>query len=137
MADGRQAIATREVAYRHTADKVLKVFLLALVCWIYASTSVARSNRPRAGQLTMQINAKALLYLYISWFLVMLGIALYGALFTSHGEYGVSAHLWLTLTCMPLSFGSWLLPHGSIIGVFVAGVLGVIEWLIVTKIFIR
>lgn len=65
---------------------------------------------------------------YTAWAVAFFLIAVYGALFSGHGEYGVSAHLWLTLTGMPLSFISWAVPHGSILGVAVAGVAGFIQW---------
>lgn len=65
---------------------------------------------------------------YGVWAAAFFLIAVYGALFSGHGEYGVSAHLWLTLTGMPLSFVSWGLAHGSVLGVAVAGAAGIIQW---------
>ncbi|MCB1666921.1 MAG: hypothetical protein KDI24_01105 [Pseudomonadales bacterium] len=65
---------------------------------------------------------------YGVWATAFFLVAVYGALFFSHGEYGVSAHLWLTLTGMPLSFVSWGVPHGTALGVAVAGVAGIIQW---------
>lgn len=64
---------------------------------------------------------------YGAWTIAFFLIAVYGALFSDHGEYGLSAHLWLTLTGMPLSFISWAVPHGSVFGVTVAGVAGIIQ----------
>ena len=67
--------------------------------------------------------------LYGAWVLSWICIASYGALFNHHGEFGVSAHLWLTLTGLPLSFISWALrPHGTVPGGIVAGVAGLIQW---------
>ena len=43
------------------------------------------------------------------------------------GDGGVTAHLWLTITGFPSAFLSWLLPHGSLSAVAVAGVLGAIQ----------
>lgn len=61
--------------------------------------------------------------------LLLTAIAAYGALFTNHGEFGVSTHLLLTITGLPLSFVSWLIhPHGTVIGSIVAGVAGIIQW---------
>jgi hypothetical protein len=65
---------------------------------------------------------------YTAWVMAFFLIAVYGAFFSGHGEYGVSAHFWLTLTGMPLSFISWAVPHGSILGVAVAGIAGIIQW---------
>lgn len=65
---------------------------------------------------------------YSAWAIGFFLIAVYGALFSDHGEYGVSAHLWLTLTGMPFSLLSWGVPHGSVIGVGVAAVAGIIQW---------
>ena len=76
----------------------------------------------------MSRRTKIVAIVYTAWALAFFLIAVYGALFSGHGEYGVSAHLWLTLTGMPLSFISWAVPHGSILGVAVAGVAGIIQW---------
>ena len=65
---------------------------------------------------------------YGVWAMAFFLIAVYGALFSSHGEYGVSAHLWLLLTGMPLSFVSWAVAHGTVPGVAVAGIAGIIQW---------
>ena len=70
---------------------------------------------------------------YGSWVTVFFLIALYGALFFGHGEYGVSAHLWLTITGMPFSFISWIAPHGTVLGVVVAGVAGIIQWCAISE----
>lgn len=60
-------------------------------------------------------------------------LSVYGALFTGHGEYGISAHLWLTFTGTPLSFISWGFPHGSVLGVAVAGTAGTIQWCAISE----
>ena len=65
---------------------------------------------------------------YGAWAMMFLLFAIYGALFADHGEYGISAHLWLTLTGVPLSFVSWFAPHGSVLGVSVAGLAGIVQW---------
>ena len=65
---------------------------------------------------------------YGTWAIVFFLIDILGKMFTGHGEFGISAHLWLTLTGMPLSFVSWALPHGSDFGVAVAGLAGIIQW---------
>lgn len=65
---------------------------------------------------------------YGAWAAVFFLVAVYGAMVADHGELGISAHLWLTLTGMPLSFISWGVPHGSVLGVAVAGIAGTIQW---------
>ena len=45
------------------------------------------------------------------------------------GDGGVNAHLSLTITGFPSSLASWLLPHGSLQSVLVAGVLGTAQLL--------
>ena len=77
----------------------------------------------------MARGTKRVIKIYGAWVLVWLAIASYGALFTSHGEYGVSSHLWLSITGLPLSLVSWLItPHGTIIGTLVAGLGGLVHW---------
>lgn len=73
------------------------------------------------------------LSMYITWTLLAFFVALYGYYFTSHGEYGVSAYLLLTITGLPSSLISWLLPHGSISAVFVSGLLGITQWFLIFK----
>ena len=51
----------------------------------------------------------------------------------SIGDGGVTAHLWLTITGFPSALASWLLPHGSIIAVAVAGALGAIQLLALVR----
>lgn len=49
--------------------------------------------------------------------------------FSGHGEYGITTHLLLTATGLPLSLLSWhILPNGSILCVVVAGVIGTVQW---------
>lgn len=71
---------------------------------------------------------KRVMLFYGAWVGLWIVLAAYGALFAAHGEFGISAHLWLTLTGLPLSFLSWGLPHGTLIGAVVAGVLGIVQW---------
>ena len=51
----------------------------------------------------------------------------------SIGDGGAIAHLWLTITGFPSALASWLLPHGSIIAVAVAGALGAIQLLALVR----
>ena len=80
---------------------------------------------------------KRVALLYGLWVVFLLSIASYGALFTFHGEYGISSHLWLTITGYPLSLLSWLTPHGTILGVLVAGVTGLIQWCAIVEVGAR
>ena len=78
--------------------------------------------------LRLKSITKKVAVIYGIWVLLWTSIALYGRMYTTHGEFGVSSHLWLTMSGFPLSFLSWLVPHGSILGVFVAGVAGLDKW---------
>jgi len=81
---------------------------------------------------------KKLIVIYGVWVCFWLGISGYGTLFTSHGEYGISSHLWLTITGVPSSFLSWLVtPHGTFLGTLVAGIAGLVQWGGVTEVLAR
>ena len=56
-----------------------------------------------------------------------------GNSFSGHGEYGISTHLLLTITGLPLSLLSWHLPNGSALGVLAAGLIGTIQWSVVAE----
>ncbi len=76
--------------------------------------------------------------MYGAWILIWFSIAAYGSFFTSHGEYGVSSHLWLTISGLPLSLVSWFItPHGTVIGTLVAGVGGFVQWVAVAEVNAR
>jgi len=81
----------------------------------------------------MSKSTKIVSITYGAWAIAFFLIAILGKLFTGHGEFGISAHLWLTLTGMPLSFISWALPHGSVYGVAVAGIAGFIQWFAISE----
>jgi hypothetical protein len=51
---------------------------------------------------------------YGLWLFFWLCIVIYSNFFTPYGEAGISAHIWLTITGLPLSLLSWLTPHGSV-----------------------
>ncbi|MDJ0906432.1 MAG: hypothetical protein QNI96_10465 [Woeseiaceae bacterium] len=61
---------------------------------------------------------------YSVWFCFNIAVAI-----VPIGDGGVAAHLRLTITGFPSSLASWLLPHGSIQGVLVAGLLGTVQLL--------
>ena len=71
--------------------------------------------------------------IYGAWVTVFLTIATYGLVFTEHGEYGISAHLWLLLTGMPLSFVSLLFSDASFLSIAIAGVAGIIQWCVIAE----
>lgn len=76
--------------------------------------------------------------IYGIWFLFWLSIASYGALFTNHGEFGVSAHLWLIISGLPNSlFSLSIKPNGSVFAVIVAGVIGLLQWCIIAEVIAR
>lgn len=81
---------------------------------------------------------RKVILIYGVWSLLLLCIALYGAIFTTHGEFGVSTHLWLTITGLPLSLLSWLIkPNGTVLGTLVAGVIGLLQWSAVAEVSTR
>ncbi|MCP8686528.1 hypothetical protein [Marinobacterium sedimentorum] len=67
--------------------------------------------------------------IYGGWVLVCLAVSAYGVLFENHGEYGISSHIWLTITGFPMSLLSWfIVPNGTFIGSLAAGTLGLVQW---------
>lgn len=70
---------------------------------------------------------------YGAWAFLLLTIAVLGNSFSGHGEYGISTHLWLTVTGLPLSLLSWLVPNGTVFGVLVAGLIGTAQWTAVAE----
>lgn len=70
---------------------------------------------------------------YGAWALSLFVIAALGNSFSGHGEYGVSTHLWLTITGLPLALLSWYVPNGTALGVLVAGLIGTIQWAAVAE----
>ena len=81
---------------------------------------------------------KKVAVIYGVWFLFWLSIASYGALFTNHGEYGISAHLWLILSGLPNSlFSLSIKPNGSVFAVVVAGVIGLLQWCILAEVIAK
>ena len=82
----------------------------------------------------MSLITKKVIIIYAIWVLVWLLVSGYGALFANHGEFGVSSHLWLTISGLPMSLVSWLITsHGTFVGSFTAGILGLIQWGAVTE----
>lgn len=65
---------------------------------------------------------------YGGWSLACFAVAALGNAFSDHGEYGVSTHLLLTITGLPLSLLSWYMPNGTALGVLTAGLIGTIQW---------
>lgn len=77
---------------------------------------------------------KKVTLIYGSWVLCWTCLAVYGSLFTSHGEYGVISHIWLLISGLPLSLLLLeMMPNGSIPGVIVAGIAGCLQWCIITE----
>ena len=81
----------------------------------------------------MHLAAKKVAKFYGAWALALLAIAALGNSFSGHGEYGVSTHLWLTITGLPLSLLSWYVPNGTVLGVLVAGLIGTAQWTAVAE----
>ncbi len=51
------------------------------------------------------------------------------------GDAGVNAHLALIFTGLPTSLLSLLAPHGTLVAVLIAGVLGLAQWSLVMKLW--
>ena len=72
--------------------------------------------------------------LYGAWALALLAIAALGNTFSGHGEYGISTHLLLTITGLPLSLLSWyIVPNGTVLCVVAAGIIGTVQWATVAE----
>ncbi|MBU2713193.1 hypothetical protein [Zooshikella harenae] len=78
---------------------------------------------------------KRISLIYGGWATALFLFSVYGTLFSDHGEYSISSHLLLSVTGMPLSFISWSLPHASLTGIAVAGVAGLIQWILVSELW--
>ena len=77
----------------------------------------------------MHSATKKVAKLYGAWSLALLAIAVLGNTFSGHGEYGISTHLLLTATGLPLSLLSWyIVPNGTVLCVLVAGLIGTAQW---------
>lgn len=76
---------------------------------------------------------KKVLVLYGGWSLLWLVVAACGNTFSGHGEFGISSHLILTFTGLPLGLLSLHAPNGTVIGVAVAGVIGTVQWCAVAE----
>ena len=83
----------------------------------------------------MKSVTKKVAKLYGGWSLLWLCCAGYGVLFTNHGEFGVSAHLWLIISGLPLSLLSLqIMPNGSVLAVLVAGLIGLLQWSVIAEV---
>jgi hypothetical protein len=85
----------------------------------------------------MHHSAKKAAKWYGAWTLALLAIATLGDSFSGRGEYGISIHLWLTVTGLPISLLSWYVPNGTAFGVLVAGLLGTAQWTAVAEVNAR
>ncbi len=74
--------------------------------------------------------------IYAAWAFTMFMVALYGQ-HHEVGEYGISAHLWLTITGLPSSWVSWALPHASLFAIVVAGLAGCLQWPFIVWLYSR
>lgn len=80
--------------------------------------------------------SKKVVIVYAIWFFTIMLFALYGYFFANHGEFGVACHLWLIITGIPAALLSGYFPHGSLTGIFVAGLLGMIQWYFVSVVIL-
>jgi len=75
---------------------------------------------------------------YGSWVLLWFSTAFLGNTFAGHGEYGITAHLVLSFTGLPLALLSWEIhPNGSVLGTFAAGAIGLVQWCVVAELNAR
>ena len=77
----------------------------------------------------MHSAVKKVLVGYGGWSLLWLAIAAFNI-----GDGGVPAHLNLVVTGLPFGLLSlYIAPHGSVLGVAIAGVIGTVQWCLVAK----
>ena len=69
---------------------------------------------------------------YGAWFAICIVITV-----LKIGDGGTGAHLALLFTGPPASLLSLWLPHGSLLGVLVAGVLGLAQWTVAAELASR
>lgn len=67
---------------------------------------------------------------YGAWIVVNIIIAVFQI-----GDAGANAHLALMFTGLPTSLLSLYLQNGSLLAVFVAGMLGLLQWALVIKLW--
>ncbi|MBQ0799451.1 MAG: hypothetical protein KBT63_09210 [Porticoccaceae bacterium] len=67
---------------------------------------------------------------YGAWIILNLVITVFKI-----GDAGVNAHLALIFTGLPASLLSLLAPHGTLVAVLIAGVLGLVQWVLVAKLW--
>lgn len=94
-------------------------------CVIIAAVEPTAAARPRATfsvQPPLKRRLAIALTSYCIWVAYWLWVTIKPV-----GDGGVAAHLWLTITGFPTAFESWMLPHGSVLAVTVAGVLGAVQ----------
>ena len=77
---------------------------------------------------------KRVLKFYGVWVLVLALIAFLGNALSGHAEFGISAHLILSITGFTLGFLSFDAPNGTAVGTAVAGVIGLVQWAAVAEI---
>lgn len=86
----------------------------------------------------MRRATKKIAEFYGAWALALFAIAALGNTFSGHGEYGISTHLLLTITGLPLSLLSWyIVPNGTVLCVLVAGLIGTTQWAAVAEVNAR
>ncbi|MCW8930749.1 MAG: hypothetical protein OQL19_10970 [Gammaproteobacteria bacterium] len=90
----------------------------------------------KALELKIKIKplTKKIVLIYGIWFVFWVLLTLYGKYFTNHDEFGVSSHLLLTLTGLPMSIFSWFGPNGTLNGVLLAGTIGLTQWCAISEI---
>lgn len=82
----------------------------------------------------MDVAARKVLKLYGAWSLLLLAATVLGSAFSGHGEYGITAHILLTITGLPLSLLSLhILPNGGALAVLAAGLIGTAQWVMVAE----
>ena len=94
---------------------------------------VRNGERKRFMKINAFIKRHILITVYVIVYVTVFFAAAYGYYYKSVGEIGVSAHLFLTITGAPFSLISWFLTHGSLKAIFVAGIMGVLQWYLFAK----
>ena len=80
----------------------------------------------------MKKGLSLLLLIYGAWICINILITV-----LKIGDAGANAHLALMFTGLPISLLSLYLPNGSLAAVLTAGLLGLVQWLVVIKLWCR
>ena len=86
-------------------------------------------RRHSAARYVQEMRPSVVAKFYGLWLITCLLGLLAGNFYTGHGEWGISIHLVLIATGLPLSLLSLqVVPNGTLFSSGVAGILGLLQW---------